>query len=1006
MNVATCLIVVFVSILATAAEPSEKKVNELAKQKFFESKVLPLLKSKCYSCHSHDAKQAKGGLVLDSSEGWKKGGGLGPAIVAGDPDNSAVIQAVRYNGLEMPPGEQLEDSEIQILVQWIASGAFDNRENLSTQPAEGALWALKPISNPQPPKVNMEKWLFDSVDSFILAKLEQNDLVPAIPADKYAWLRRVTFDLTGLAPTPKEISDFVADSSESAFISVVDRLLDSPGFGDHWARHWFDLSCYADVQNNTLIGDTWRYRDYVIKAFNDDKPFNRFIHEQIAGDLMPFDSVEQKRELMIATGYLSIGPWVIENYIKPQLAADIVDHQIDRIGRTFLGQTISCARCHDHKFDPIPTRDYYALAGIFHSSLTTKHTGPGVWSSIIEHELPALPIDDEKQSARQRRQKDLELELEQLRAEMHKWYRTFPDSTDANVLISSQGMAPNSENVKYELSFDVGPTVWAAAEQATRKGDSILIELIDAAGEVAKRIETFPHQWAAEKENPSLTKNVSSYVGNGKGMLTMRITSGNPGNKRFAGSIDNIEIRSGDEVYVQEDFDEPVDAPLRGKQAHTGLLVLAQVNYDNWKGLGINHSHAVEISPGNLAIQIFSGSRTIFKELEGDTEEATARLAKAITTATRIKQLKIELNNLAADKQPEYAMSMTDIPQPLDVNIYRRGDFNLLGEQVPRGVLGLTNREQRLVVPTNQSGRLQLAQWLTADANTLTSRVLVNRIWHHLFGRGLVSTVDYFGVHGQRPSHPDLLDFISTRFRVDNQWSVKQTIRQLVLSNTYRMSSMGNEENTRRDPDNILLWRMNRRRLSAESIRDAMLQISGTLDTARGGSSLGLELEGNIRGAGGDVNPPTWGGKIAQYVKNRRTVYQPLRRHPPSGDLEILPVFNFPHPNDITGARPQTTVATQALFLMNAPFVKAQATNLNLRIHQKSGNDESARLQLLYLLVTGRPPSESEAELSLRFLDSLAMRDNNGIVNPVFRRNAWEQLCHGLLVSNNFLFKE
>ena len=235
---------------------------------------------------------------------------------------------------------------------------------------------------------------------------------------------------------------------------------------------------------------------------------------------------------------------------------------------------------------------------------------------------------------------------------------------------------------------------------------------------------------------------------------------------------------------------------------------------------------------------------------------------------------------------------------------------------------------------------------------------------------------------------------------------LKATIRQLVLSNTYQMSSVGRSSEIDVDPDNRLLWRMNRRRLSGESIRDAMLQISGTLDPSRGGSPLGLELEGNIRGAGGNVNPPSWGGKIPDYVRNRRTVYQPLKRAPPAGDLEILTLFNFPHPNDISGSRPQTTVATQALFLMNSPFVKEQATRLSERIHKACADDESARLRMLYLLVAGRPPSDSETELSVRFIDSLATPNKQGFVNPVLRMNAWEQLCHGLLVSNNFLFKE
>ena len=335
-----------------------------------------------------------------------------------------------------------------------------------------------------------------------------------------------------------------------------------------------------------------------------------------------------------------------------------------------------------------------------------------------------------------------------------------------------------------------------------------------------------------------------------------------------------------------------------------------------------------------------------------------------------------------------------------------RGDFNLPGEVVPRGVLSLTNHQSMVNVPENQSGRLQLAHWLTGPDNTLTTRVLVNRVWHHLFGRGIVTSVDYFGVHGDRPSHPDLLDHLASRFRDENQWSLKQLIRQIVLTQTYRMSSVGDVEKDEIDPENELLWRMNRRRLTAEAMRDAMLQISGQLDSGNGGSPLGLELEGNIRGAGGNVNPPTWGGKVPEDVKLQRTVYQPLKRHPPAGDLEILSVFNFPHPNDITGARAQTTVATQALFLMNAPFVKERAKQLNERIHSMDLGSDLASLNFAYKLVAGRPPSMNEIRVAQQFIEGLSESEGAESGNLVLRKKAWEQLCHGLLISNSFLFIE
>ena len=349
---------------------------------------------------------------------------------------------------------------------------------------------------------------------------------------------------------------------------------------------------------------------------------------------------------------------------------------------------------------------------------------------------------------------------------------------------------------------------------------------------------------------------------------------------------------------------------------------------------------------------------------------------------------------------------MRDVDEPSDAPIYRRGNFQSLGEIVPRGFLSAVPVSTAYDIPPGTSGRLQLARWLTDPENTLTSRVLVNRVWHHLFGQGLVRSVDYFGVHGETPSHPELLDFLALRMREDDRWSLKQTLRRMVLSRAYQMASSHNDEAAATDPDNRLLWHMPRRRLTAESIRDAMLAISGELDPARCGPSLGLELNGNIRGAGGNVNPPTWGNKTPDYVKNRRTIYLPLKRERPVGDLEILSTFDFPHPNEITGARPNTTVATQALFLMNAPFVKHQADKLADRLAAEVPEDARARITRLYLLAANRPAQRDEIETALAFLDSCAGDSGKKPAASQAQSAAWAQLCHAVLASNNFLFVE
>ena len=977
---------------------TSKNVPSADDVRFFETAIAPILKRRCYSCHSHEAGKAKGGLVLDSRQGWAKGGSEGPAIIPGKPDDSVLIQAVRFEGYKMPPDKPLPAEEIALLEKWVAMGAPDPRESLAPKTDLADLWALQPIVRPSVPTVNNEAWPFDDLDAFILNRLEAEALIPAGDADRYTLLRRVTFDLTGLPPAPEEIEAFIGDQSNTAYERVVDRLLDSPGFGDHWARHWFDLSCYADladVSGNMLIRDAWRYRDYVINAFNTDKPLDRFILEQIAGDLLPFENVEQQREQIIATGYLAIGPWILQNYIKGQLAADIVDHQIDRIGRTFLGQTLSCARCHDHKFDPVPTANYYALAGIFHSTLTTSYDGPGVWSQITHTPLPASPQAVEhfaqlERGLSQHRQQ-LQIELEQLqRRDEQQRFRVKAVSEQANALTLDSGIAANDAGRSYRVSFSAGPSVWAGANQATTAEDGLLIQILRSDGSVLAWHVHRPGVWSGKPDAQQLSEASFDYKGDGSGNVTLHITASDY-TGRFGGAFDNLTVTEADSssVVFSEDFEKCQLGDTQGKQASTDRTVYAKSVIPGWSGAGINHSHTVDVgTPGqrNIALQIFSGPRV---------EPSNPRLAE-------INRELATLSRQLDDERPDrmQALAVRDVDEPHDSAIYRRGSFQSLGDIVPRAFLDAVPASQKYPIPSETSGRLQLAHWLTDPGNPLTSRVLVNRVWHHLFGSGLVRTVDYFGVHGEKPSHPELLDFLADRMRTDDAWSLKRTIRRMVLSRTYQMASSHNADAAAHDPENRLLWHMPRRRLTAEAIRDSMLSASGQLDPGRGGPSLGLDLEGNINGLGGNVNPPTWAGKVPDYIRNRRSVYQPFKRERPQGDLEILSVFDFPHPSDMTGARPSTTVAPQALFLLNSPFVKQQAERLAERILKDEADDDRVRVSRLYLLTISRPPDTDETDTIVEFLNQSAA-DLNGD-----RLAAWTQLCHAMLGSNGFLFRE
>ncbi len=411
------------AVIASAMAPSalaqsvdaKPGIARLTEEKLFYDSVLPLLQRHCFECHSHAAGKAKGGLVLDSRGGWAQGGDSGPAIVPGKPEESRLIQAVRYSDLEMPPTGKLPPEAIAILERWVVAGAVDPRTNDASRAqsnigneAKRKHWAFQPVGDPAPPIVKDNAWPRDDMDRFVLAKLEQRGLRPAADADRYTWLRRVSLDLTGLLPSVEQIAAFLSDSAPRAEDRVVDRLLNSRAFGERWGRHWLDLVGFADqigTANDVFAEHAWRYRDYVIAAFNSDKPFDRFIREQIAGDLLPYDSIEQRAEQLVATGFLLLGDLTVVEADKAKLRVDVVDQQVDKIGRAFLAMTIGCSRCHDHKFDPVPQRDYYALAGIFNSTESVFKAEWGVWSWPSLAELPETePQKTERQALLARHQ--------------------------------------------------------------------------------------------------------------------------------------------------------------------------------------------------------------------------------------------------------------------------------------------------------------------------------------------------------------------------------------------------------------------------------------------------------------------------------------------------------------------------------------------------------------------------------------------------------------------------
>ena len=752
---------------------------------FFEKKIRPVLVEQCYSCHSQAAKKRKGGLYLDSRAALRKGGDSGPAILPGKPEESLLVKAVRYIDAElrMPPRGKLPAVVIADLAKWVAMGAPDPRTDaaaqtgsVSPQIEEGRkFWAFQPPRQHPIPEVKDTSWSRGAIDRFILGTLESKGLQPAAAADRETLLRRAYFALVGLPPTPEQMNAFLGDQAPDAFVRVIDGLLASPHFGERWGRHWLDLARFAESSGggrSLLLKDAWRYRDYVINAFNADKPYARFIIEQIAGDLLPSATPQKRHDLLVATAFLLLGPTNYERQNKPILEMDVIDEQLDTMGKAFLGMTIGCARCHDHKFDPIPTKDYYALAGIFKSTKMLVHANVSRWM-----EQP-LPLPAEQQLALQ----------------------------------------------KHEAAV------------------AVLKKQIELAKSAAK---------------PALVA----------------------GNSR-----------------------KPDD------------------------------------------------SRTLEAELK---------------------------HLLSAGPQRPMAMAVAEADKIEDCHVCIRGNFHNRGEKAPRGFLQvLSPPELKSAIPAKESGRRQLAEWLASPRNPLTARVMVNRIWHHLFGAGLVRTVDNFGKTGEPPSHPELLDYLALRF-IEEGWSVKKLIREIMLSRTYQMSSTASAPMGRKlDPENRLLWHRNRCRLDAESLRDAMLAVSGSLDAAMAGPTIGKStvIERDFK-----------------FTDTRRSVYTPIFRNKL---LELFEVFDFADPNICMGRRNVSTVSTQALYLMNSSFVMDQASKAARALLAIPELSDSSRVDLAYRRALGRVPFATERRLALAFLNAPGQN----------REEAWGRLFQTLFACIDFRY--
>jgi len=768
---------------------------------FFEKKVRPILVERCYECHSAEAGKSKGGLTVDSQPALLQGGDNGPALVAGDPDKSLLITAVRYHkrDLQMPPKSPLPAAEQRVLEEWVKRGAPDPREqavaaSVKPRPVDVEQgrrhWAFQPVAEVPTPREG------HPIDAFLRARLKEKGLNFAAPAEPATFLRRITFDLTGLPPTPEEVVAFVADHAaapEAAVRRLVDRLLASPHYGEKWGRHWLDVARYADsngLDENIALGTAWRYRDYVVNAFNRDKPFDRFLTEQLAGDLLPARDLDERHEQATATAFLNLGAKVLAEPDKEKLAMDVIDEQLETTGRAFLGMTLGCVRCHDHKFDPVTQADYYALAAIFKSTQSFSSDTMGALS--LAHETP---LGD---------------------------FEAF-----ASVKTAEQALAAKKKEV-------------SAAQAEAKKSPGKTAE--------AKVMRLMDEMEAIEKSLPDL----------------------------------------------------PTVLGVRDGSVQT-----------------------------KLAIHI-------------------------------------------------------------------RGSHLNLGKEVPRGFIQVM-QAPNAPAPAfhkDRSGRLELARWLTDPAHPLTARVIVNRVWTWHFGRGLVATPDNFGLLGEAPSHPELLDWLA-RWLPNNGWSLKDLHRLILTSQAYRQGGLDRQPAVQAgeaDPENRLLHHFPTRRLEAEELRDSLLAVGGRLDLDMGGKTVPLRNRQFV------FNHTS--KDATKYDSQRRALYLPVIRN---NLYDLFQQFDYPDPAVSTGQRNSTIVSPQALLLMNSPLAAEAAQGLAGRLSRIEGLE--ARVRRAVALAYGRTVRPDDLQNARDFLAAADAALASTVENPASReQQAWKLLCQAWMMTNEFLY--
>jgi hypothetical protein len=1095
---------VFLSLLGVIAMAQAQTFSP-EQIEFFEKRVRPVLVEQCYSCHSAGAKKIKAGLRVDSRAALLQGGDSGAAIVPGKPDESLLIKSVRYahQELQMPPKGKLPQAQIDDLVEWIKQGAPWPAETTKSVAGEvfdvkkrkAEWWCWQAPQAAPLPKVKNAKWGAAPIDRFLLARLEKAGLTPAVPADDRVLLRRLNFDLIGLPPTPAEAETFAREAAidkRAALERAVDRLLASPQFGERWGRHWLDLVRYAETRGHEFdyqIPNAWQYRDYVVRALNADVPYDQFVREHLAGDLLgqPRRAAGGANESILGTGFWFLGEEVHSPVDIRLDETDRMDNRLDVMTKTFQGLTVACARCHDHKFDAISQKDYYALSGFLISSGYRQAR----FATLDNHRAVAADLEQWQNAARPALLRATGTALEKSLADAPRY------------LLAARDVVAGAEAAKFDLDA-ARLARWVEALKAALKNEAHPLHAFAATaleGDFSQRRAALGDKWskqANEAKNSiapeqivndfsqggallqdgfsfSISKSGAAAIGSDaekpligvamrgeaqRGQAWKVLAAQGEKDVGALGSWERSEqtlitrdfklnansvwylVRGGGRAYAPVSSHLIVQGPLHGallrewKDENSGWRWIEHRLAD-YKGQRLR----VEISPiekGDLSVAMvvqsdtrpplpFAPPEALRAALGNEKTQSPQALADALVVAWQNAAAQMKAGNIAPENAaladallreqdifiaPDARKELSEAARPLfaeyskiaariqassptapamidgsgaDEYLLIRGQPKNPGAVVPRRFLSALADEKTPIY--NGSGRAQLAEYITAKNNPLTSRVMVNRVWHHLFGRGLVQSVDNFGALGQPPSHPELLDYLALRFQNELGWSVKKLIREIVLTNAYQMASDRADDKTENaDPENILLHRANVRRLQGEAIRDAILAVSGRLNGKIGGPPVGVHLTPFMDGRGRPASGPLDGdGRRSLYIAVRRNFLQPM-----------LLAFDAPIPFNSVGKRNVSNVPAQALILMNDPFVVAQA-----KLWAKNSmaqTDAATRVQQMYLTAFGRPPSATESRAALEFIAAQTrLHDGNA-------ETAWGDFAHVLFNVKEFIY--